>query len=489
MAIDTLPPAPVPGSTTFDADVLEYLTALSTVTPQMNAAILALNNNSTNAVSSSSLTVGTGNKSLTVTTGKSYIPGHSVRIASTANGAIWMEGDVTAYDSSTGAMVVAVARKQGDGTIGAWSISLSPASLNLDRKGTAVASASSPNIWAGDGNTVHLTGTTTVTSFAAAAQAGLRCKVVLDGAIKFINSANLVLPGGVDFQGAADDILNVYADTTTKFYVEITKASGRAVVSQMPSAPWKFLKVEIFTTLAVANVRAVDLVFVDANGNGFVLPTFSPTTSAVIDGSTVGVNGMDADRAMTGGQAWYLYAISSRDGTITGLIWAVSRTGPILPSGYTHWAYLASTVIKETAFTNVLGLSKFNNEVRLTEPVTVVDGAITSGAWTGLSFNGLIPTSVSQSFSRGAITARIAFGGTGVHLGLRQFNANNSSYLPSSFFSGAIGGTSQNFGVFPTARAKWISADVPVYTNDVGSGVQYYSDTTTGTICILGWRE
>jgi len=489
MSIDLLPTVPVPGSDTFDADALAFLIAMRASIPQINAVITALNNNSTNATSSSSMTISTGNKSLIASTNKSYVPGHPVRIASMANGALWMEGDVISYDALTGEMTVAVARKQGSETIGSWSISLSPASLNLDRKGTAVASASSPNIWAGDGNTIHLTGAVTVTGFAAAPSAGMRQKVVLDDAPKLINSANLILPGATDYQATAGDILNVYADTTTKFYVEITKANGSAVVSPMPSAPWKFLKVDVASVNASASVLASDLVFTDANGSGLVLSTFTSTTNAVIDGSTVGVNGMDADSSMTGGQAWYLYAICSRDGATKGLIWSKSRTGPILPSGYVFWAYLASTVIKETAFTNVLGLSKFNNEVRLTAPVTVVDGAITSGAWTGLSFNGLIPASISQSVSRGAVTARIAFGGTGVHLGLRQFNAGNTTYLPSSFFSAAIGGTSQTFGIFPTARAKWISADVPVYTNDIGSGVQYYSDTSVGTICILGWRE
>jgi len=488
MAIDTLPPAPVPGSSTFDADVLAYLIALSTVTPQMNAAILALNNNSTNATSTTSVAMGTGNKTLTVQANKSYVVGHSVRIASTANGAVWMEGDVTAYNTSTGSLTVAVARTQGSGTLASWTVSLSPASLNLDRKGTAVASAASPNIWAGDGNTVHLTGTTNVTGFAAAPSAGMRQKVVLDGAIKFVASANLVLPGGVDYQGAADDILDVYADTTTKFYVEIRRASGRAVLTQQATDPWRYLMVNIASIYGIAGARAVDLAMTDAAGNGMVVSNFSPGTTAALN-AAVGAGGIDATATFTAGQIWYLYGICAADGGSQAHIYSRSANAPALPSGYTHYAYLACTTIGSTTNPNVIGLSKFNNRVAINGLVLLVDGTITANAWTGLSLYDFIPCAVSASLSRGAKSVHLAFGGTGVHMGLRQFNAYNTSYLPAAFYSGAIGGTSQAFGTFVTARAKWITADVPIYANDLGGGIQYYSDTTTGTICILGWEE
>jgi hypothetical protein len=69
------------------------------------------------------LTIGTGSKSLTVTTNKAYIANASrVRIAyDTTN---YMEGVVTAYNASTGAMTVTVDRIIGSGTYSAWNVSI-----------------------------------------------------------------------------------------------------------------------------------------------------------------------------------------------------------------------------------------------------------------------------------------------------------------------------------------------------------------------------
>jgi hypothetical protein len=103
-----------------------------------------------------------------------------------------------------------------------------------EAEGASVASATTPSaspIWAGDGNTIHLTGTTTITGFTAAPQAGVWKRIILDGAITFTHSANLNCQGGVDFVGAANDLVLVYADTTTQFDLFFFKASGASVVA------------------------------------------------------------------------------------------------------------------------------------------------------------------------------------------------------------------------------------------------------------------
>ncbi len=91
--------------------------------PQMNTAFTALNLNDTNSTSTTSLTIGTGTKSLTVDTGKSYLPGMSVNIGYTTDGANYMRGTVKTYNSGTGAMDVNVTETGGSGTQTAWSIS------------------------------------------------------------------------------------------------------------------------------------------------------------------------------------------------------------------------------------------------------------------------------------------------------------------------------------------------------------------------------
>ena len=99
----------------------------------------------------------------------------------------------------------------------------------VEAEGAAVASAGTTNIWAGDGNTLHITGTTTITSFGTAPQAGAWKKVIFDGALTLTHGANLSLPGSANITTAADDMAFVYADTTTQFDVIYFKKSGAAV--------------------------------------------------------------------------------------------------------------------------------------------------------------------------------------------------------------------------------------------------------------------
>lgn len=64
-------------------------------------------------------------QTLTVDTGKGYLPGMGVRIAYTTDTTNWMFGEVTSYNSGTGVLVVSVSSVQGSGTYTAWTIALS----------------------------------------------------------------------------------------------------------------------------------------------------------------------------------------------------------------------------------------------------------------------------------------------------------------------------------------------------------------------------
>lgn len=98
-------------------------------------------------------------------------------------------------------------------------------------EGANVASAATANIWGNDGNTVHITGTTTITSLGTAGQAGDWRLVIFDGALTLTHSANLNLPGGANITTAAGDAALVYADTTTQLDVVLyTKADGTAII-------------------------------------------------------------------------------------------------------------------------------------------------------------------------------------------------------------------------------------------------------------------
>lgn len=80
------------------------------------------------ATSTSSVAIGTGSKSFTIQTGKGYQIGQSVRVAGSAAPANYMDGQVTAYNSGTGALTVNVTATGGSGTRTDWVISLAASS-------------------------------------------------------------------------------------------------------------------------------------------------------------------------------------------------------------------------------------------------------------------------------------------------------------------------------------------------------------------------
>ena len=127
MAITPLPAVPLRSDApaTFVAKADAFLGALNLFATEVDEVGVALTLGATNSTSTTSLLIGLGSKSLTVQTGKSYVVGMTVKIASTATGVDWMLGDITSYTTGTGALVVTVVGISGTGTLAAWTISQS----------------------------------------------------------------------------------------------------------------------------------------------------------------------------------------------------------------------------------------------------------------------------------------------------------------------------------------------------------------------------
>lgn len=98
--------------------------ALTSANNAATSASSALNAPGTNATSTTSLTVGTGSKSLTIQTGKAYTVGQFLILANTPTPSNYMQGQITAYDSGTGALTVDVTNTGGSGTFTDWTIAL-----------------------------------------------------------------------------------------------------------------------------------------------------------------------------------------------------------------------------------------------------------------------------------------------------------------------------------------------------------------------------
>jgi len=160
-------------SATFKTDLdAFFLTQLPATIPAFNAEIERVNNfafGSYSATSTTSLVIGTGSKSLTVETGKGFTIGQPVLIASTAAPSNYMSGQVTAYNSGTGAMTVNVTAIGGSGTIASWAVSVSAVVLATAPSLTQRTITSADTLISSDqGKLVNCSGTFTLSVTAAA---------------------------------------------------------------------------------------------------------------------------------------------------------------------------------------------------------------------------------------------------------------------------------------------------------------------------------
>lgn len=104
--------------------------------------------------------------------------------------------------------------------------------LNFKRS-TVASHATTADIWSA-GNQIDWTGTATVTNFPAAPQAGAERDLICAGACTFTHNANITVEGGATFTAAANDVVTIRAITTSTFHATIKRASGRAVVYDIP---------------------------------------------------------------------------------------------------------------------------------------------------------------------------------------------------------------------------------------------------------------
>ena len=152
-------------------------------------------------------------------------------LASASAAAAWVfikVGAIADANTWAGVQTFATTIFNGSATHNA-DITMTGASI-IEAEGAAVIAASSTDIWATDGNTVHVTGNTTIADFDTAPQAGAWMKVIFDGTPTLTHSANLNLNnGGSDITIAAGDMAFVYADTTTQMDVFVTRKSGSSI--------------------------------------------------------------------------------------------------------------------------------------------------------------------------------------------------------------------------------------------------------------------
>ena len=129
-------------------------------------------------------------------------------------------------------------------------------------------------------------------------------------------------------------------------------------------------------------------------------------TLSINQSSGVGVNGSDA--ALTDGDVSFYAIWNATTSTLAGICSNNNPvTGPLLPSGYTHWGYL--TTVKRTggAFPVV---SIRGNRVYYASTFAVVSGGNSYGAWTAVNVSGAVPA-IALNIMANLHTVMVSSGG------------------------------------------------------------------------------
>lgn len=107
------------------------------------------------STSTTSLTVGTGSKTLTVQASRAYQVGARARISSTATPTTYMEGVVTSYSGTT--LIVDVDKTNGSGTLASWNVNIAGEIGPQGPTGASFAATSTTSLAIGTGSKAFTT--------------------------------------------------------------------------------------------------------------------------------------------------------------------------------------------------------------------------------------------------------------------------------------------------------------------------------------------
>ena len=413
----------------------------------------------TAATSTTSMTIGIGNKTFTLAqTGKQFVTGQWVTITKTANPSVnSMTGTVTSFNSGTGDMVVDVVSVLGSGTHSDWTICQSAQfSPSLFQIGALRFGQDVGTTFVENGCTFLRTGTVaTVSTYPNAA--GVDYLKAYG-----ISVNNTVIPSDVATNGI-DTIVQVY--TATQAYVSTNSGASYSGVN--------------LNNPVSSNVSGVCW-----NGSRFIAAGHNNTTGIGLSYSTDGVTWTSGASTTVAG-ATFLGTVAIRsDGTTTLIACA---------NGQSTWLF---TTTDGTTITPVVMPTTIVASPRIA--VVPSKGAnrwliLTSGSTAGFRSNDAAGTTWTQHntpFSAKSVVGlsdRFVIG-TGTSLHQSTTGASGSwTQIPFQVNNLYLGAVSNGFGYSVNAQNSlnfdgtrlWIGNDIGTGSTNYANSVAYTTDLTT----------
>lgn len=342
MTMTALPTPPSTNDpTTFAAKADALLAALPNFVTEANALANGLNFPGLLATSTSSVAIGTGSKSFTIETGKTFVAGQSIMVQYTTTPTNWMYGTVTSYNSGTGALVVNVTSVLGSGTYAVWTVSLATplvSSLGFSMsggintaRGSVAMHATTMDLWA-QPNIIDGTGSAvTVTAIANAPQAGAQRILYPIAGTVITHGATFSVAGNASYNTAAGDALVFTAITTSTYDVGIIKQDGTQAIPFYGA-----ISGFVLSSLAGTNTTASGSIsagqatsLLGSTAQTAQILKSSASSWAVSNGNAI--NGYEGGTTLPNSSTIHMYMCSGASGT--GCFASTSLT-PTFPTGY-----------------------------------------------------------------------------------------------------------------------------------------------------------
>lgn len=335
---------------------------------------------------------------------------------------------------------------------------------NQSTKGADLASSATTDIGAATGRYVHITGTTTITSFGTKTAGVLRV-LTFDGALTLThNATSLILPNGANILTAAGDVAVFVSEGGGNWrcvsYNHVSMSSP-SILSGLTTANNGSWGVDI----ASGWFRTSSLYV--ANGS-----TFNKTLNAVWAAGT-GNGGRDAATAVAANATWHLFAIQNNTTGAFDALFSLSATAPTVPTGYTLVGRISSHVVN-SGNTAIVTYTQVLNDFYLS--------AVDAMAFTVSQTEALLTTTAACPCPSGVSVEMRATAKTVNSSGITDARFSDAS----SFGTGSV---LDIWGYISTATTLYMAGKIKTNTSRQVRVTVSISGTATVTLTFGGWCD